>query len=165
MDVKELPAFFVRERWTKDAAKKYGIEFAGNVIQQQSRSTRTTVKLNELWLEFQMLVGLVGNNDDGIDELLLFLKKMRVEKEKSGKMAEISRTDIIESLVGVSQTSEVNIQNPEVCRNKGTGKRLMSGKELAMAQAEKRKRKCKLCGKTNHDKRTCQLRNSGEVTK
>lgn len=109
-----------------------------------------------------MLVGLSGNDGASIDELLSVVRKMRAEKERSGTLVKFSKMDIIESFVGVSKSSKVDIKVPEICRNKGTGKRFKSGKEVAMDASNKRKRKCKVCGKTNHDKRTCPNKNAVE---
>ncbi|WOH00390.1 hypothetical protein DCAR_0519749 [Daucus carota subsp. sativus] len=82
------------------------------------------------------------------------VKELHVSFVNDG--ASFNKKDFLGNLIGNKPVGEITIHPPVQCKNKGSGlKRLLSEREKAIKQVEKKKRKCKLCGSTVHDQRTC----------
>lgn len=114
---------------------------------------------NDIQYEFdQILNRIYGDND----KLLLFLEKVRSIKDEVAPDVfshdnVVNKAAEFEKFLGVSKPDKIDVRAVEDISNKGcgTGKRLTSGKERAIKNAQK-KRKCKSCGLSNkHDSRNC----------
>ncbi|KAK9749199.1 hypothetical protein RND81_02G108900 [Saponaria officinalis] len=69
---------------------------------------------------------------------------------------ELTKEQEIEQLLGCSAVDEIKIFPPKEAKNKGSGKKMLSSKTLAVAKAAKPKRLCGNCKQmAHHDKRNC----------
>ncbi|XP_074288499.1 protein FAR1-RELATED SEQUENCE 5-like [Silene latifolia] len=97
------------------------------------------------------------------DELLGILRefKERVtnvpdENGNSGIAKEKDKNAKIGMLLGISIPSEIMVLPPRQCKNKGSGKRLISQRERVAEVNKKPLIKCRACGEmANHDSRNC----------
>ncbi|XP_074313980.1 protein FAR-RED IMPAIRED RESPONSE 1-like [Silene latifolia] len=102
------------------------------------------------------------------DELLTILRefKERVLAETTSSVADDGGNSSIGKkrdknaeigmLLGTSVPSEITILPPRQCKNKGSGKRMISQRERAGEVNKKPLRRCKACGQmANHDSRNC----------
>lgn len=148
-NIEYIPKQYVLRHWMK------------NLIPaelKRKRVTETSVydKLsNEATSTFDECMKLIGNNEEKLGDFVHTLKKIKTDIETSTSEVEpANKTDIIEKLHGVTKPTVVEIQNPDVLRYKGCGRdqRLKSSKEKAIEG----KKKCGLCGATDHNRRTCE---------
>ena len=107
------------------------------------------------------------NNKDKIDE---FLDCMKDVKQKFGSNAnigvEIDKRKQIDMLLGTSSPIDIEIENPSQANNKGSRKRLRSGKEIIIEKVSKEARRCNRCGKhVYHDARNFPLKKKPENQK
>ncbi|XP_074291601.1 uncharacterized protein LOC141618405 [Silene latifolia] len=158
------PAEF-EERWTA-IVEAHGL--SDNVWLQEKSVGAQKNKLTELWSEMFTCVSLVEQSPVNCDELLTILCgfKERVLAETISSVADDGgnssngkkrdKNAEIGMLLGTSVPSEIKILPPRKCKNKGSGKRIISQRERAGEVSEKPLRRCKACGQmTNHDSRNC----------
>ncbi|XP_019178624.1 PREDICTED: protein FAR1-RELATED SEQUENCE 5-like [Ipomoea nil] len=158
-DLEKIPLKYVVNRWTKDASLKATFEIDGVIYDQNGPKDEKKMLLNKLWSDVHCCIDLVGSN---MEQLAAFSQVINEQKQllMSGKeklSPQHSRKTVIESFCGSTEISEINILPPKHAKNKGSGKRIKSSKELAM---EKEKgRRCNFCGVRGdqHDTRTCPL--------
>ncbi|XP_074300012.1 uncharacterized protein LOC141631210 [Silene latifolia] len=92
--------------------------------------------------------------ESDVREFAKLIKEFRTKLE--GNTQPLTKQQQIKLLLGCKVLEETNILPPNVSRNKGCGKRLVSKKNKAIKKAEKAKRLCANCKrKGNHDKRNC----------
>ncbi|XP_074290176.1 uncharacterized protein LOC141616911 [Silene latifolia] len=100
------------------------------------------------------------------DELLGILRefkeRVKITPDKSGNtgIAKVKDKNAeIGMLLGTNIPSEIKVLPPRQCKNKGSGKRLISQRERAGEVTKKALRKCRACGEmANHDSRNCDRR-------
>nr|GME05679.1 protein FAR1-RELATED SEQUENCE 5-like [Ipomoea batatas]GME12440.1 protein FAR1-RELATED SEQUENCE 5-like [Ipomoea batatas] len=69
------------------------------------------------------------------------------------------KRSVIKNFTGSVAVDPVVIRPPVVARNKGRGKRLKGGREIAVTMKKPGERTCATCGLANgHDSRNCVLR-------
>ncbi|XP_074318538.1 uncharacterized protein LOC141655351 [Silene latifolia] len=87
----------------------------------------------------------VRKEESDVREFAKLIKEFRTKLE--GNTQPLTKQQQIELLMGCKVPEETNILPPNVSRNKGCGKRLVSKKNKAIKKAEKAKR---LCAKSSH---------------
>ncbi|KAH9618316.1 hypothetical protein KSS87_011036 [Heliosperma pusillum] len=123
-------------------------------------------KVSELWSELFTCVSVVEQSPVYCDELLGMLRgfKERVlavtsvidDSGNSGIGKKMDKNAEIGMLLGTSLPSEIKVLPPRQCKNKGSGKRLISQREKAGEVSKRPLRRCKACGEmANHDSRNC----------
>ncbi|XP_074266821.1 protein FAR1-RELATED SEQUENCE 9-like [Silene latifolia] len=141
--------------------KDYGFEKIPN-RSMHKRTNRSIV------VEMFTCVSLVEQSPVNCDELLNILRgfKERVLAETTSSVADDGRNSSIGKkmeknaeigmLLGTSVPSEITILPPRQCKNKGSGKGMISQRERAGEVNKKPLRRCKACGQmANHDSRNC----------
>ncbi|KAH9609650.1 hypothetical protein KSS87_020885 [Heliosperma pusillum] len=96
-------------------------------------------------------------------QLLTDCRSVEVQKNKvselcgnSGIGKKMDKNAEIGMLLGTSLPSEIKVLLPRQCKNKGSGKRLISQREKAGEVSKRPLRRCKACGEmANHDSRNC----------
>ncbi|XP_074293005.1 protein FAR1-RELATED SEQUENCE 5-like [Silene latifolia] len=119
-------------------------------------------------VEMFTCVSLVEQSPVNCDELLTILRefKERVLAETTSSVADDGGNSSIGKkrdknaeigmLLGTCVPSEITILPPRQCKNKGSGKRMISQRERAGEVNKKPLRRCKACGQmANHDSRNC----------
>ncbi|KAH9619057.1 hypothetical protein KSS87_004793 [Heliosperma pusillum] len=123
-------------------------------------------KVSELWSELFTCVSVVEQSPVYCDELLGMLRgfKERVlavtsvidDSGNSDIGKKMDKNAEIGMLLGTSLPSEIKVLPPRQCKNKGSGKRLISQREKAGEVSKRPLRRCKACGEmANHDSRNC----------
>ncbi|KAH9602085.1 hypothetical protein KSS87_000944 [Heliosperma pusillum] len=123
-------------------------------------------KVSELWSELFTCVLVVEQSHVYCDELMGMLRgfKERVlavtsvidDSGNSGIGKKMDKNAEIGMLLGTSLPSEIKVLPPRQCKNKGSGKRLISQREKAGEISKRPLRRCKACGEmANHDSRNC----------
>nr|GMD89662.1 protein FAR1-RELATED SEQUENCE 5-like [Ipomoea batatas] len=70
----------------------------------------------------------------------------------------------VEAFCGVKRPVSIRIQAPAQAKNKGSGKRIKSKRELAIVASQLGRRKCHRCDQRNgHDARNCPLKDAAAV--
>ncbi|XP_074298872.1 uncharacterized protein LOC141629837 [Silene latifolia] len=123
-------------------------------------------KVGELWSELFTCVALFEQSPWHSHELLGILREFK-ERVKNAP-DETGNTGIakvkdknaeIGMLLGISIPSEIKVLPPRQCKNKSSGKRLISQRQRAGEVNNKALRKCRACGEmANHDSRNCDRR-------
>ncbi|XP_074283017.1 protein FAR1-RELATED SEQUENCE 5-like [Silene latifolia] len=113
-----------------------------------------------------LCVALVEHSPGYCDELLGILRefkeRVKITPDESGNtgIAKVKDKNAeIGMLLGTNIPSEIKVLPPRQCKNKGSGKRLISQRERAGEVNKKALRKCRACGEmANHDSRNCDRR-------
>ncbi|KAL2503603.1 Protein FAR1-RELATED SEQUENCE 5 [Abeliophyllum distichum] len=141
-----LPDKYILRRWTKNA-KMVNTGFENN-IREDSSIQSLMGRHGLLSHKAQALVDDAALTDARCAFLIGEFEtlNLKVNEIDNGGQLGISKSS--------SQSREVQqvIQDPSGVRSKGSGKRLKSSKEKAMARGI---RQCSICGVNGHDKRTC----------
>uniref|UniRef100_A0A7N0TDI2 SWIM-type domain-containing protein n=1 Tax=Kalanchoe fedtschenkoi TaxID=63787 RepID=A0A7N0TDI2_KALFE len=152
-DVNEIPKCFVMRRWTKYAAHKPAALSYNDLAGTDSADT-VKVKLNMLYMQFNLTMKTHGSNIEYISELLDMLQEFN--KRHDAQTTQLSKHAMFERLIGCSKPSSIEVQTPKQSRNKGCGKRMKSTKEKMTEQASKPLRKCNFSKQmVSHDIRNC----------
>ncbi|XP_074315471.1 protein FAR1-RELATED SEQUENCE 7-like [Silene latifolia] len=105
--------------------------------------------LSEFYSTLSLIKSLPENHVTELTDLLkAFRQKFKPDPETMTKQQEL------EILLGVKCSDEVHILPPVKSKNKGSGKRLTSKKQMSIEKAQKPKRFCNNCKQiAHHDKR------------
>ncbi|XP_074303031.1 protein FAR1-RELATED SEQUENCE 5-like [Silene latifolia] len=164
----KIPSEYLLNRWSKLATSPANIQFDGRLLaidRDRSMHKRTN---RSIVVEMFTCVSLVEQSPVNCDELLTILRefKERVLAETTSSVADDGGNSSIGKkrdknaeigmLLGTSVPSEITILPPRQCKNKGSGKRMISQRERAGEVNKKPLRRCKACGQmANHDSRNC----------
>ncbi|XP_019160898.1 PREDICTED: protein FAR1-RELATED SEQUENCE 5-like [Ipomoea nil] len=105
-----------------------------------------------LWSEMHACVGVAGNNTARQSWMLQVLKDLRAEFLSDGMSVAPPKGNsaAIAALCGVERPMSITILAPVQAKNKGTGKRIKSQRELVVERSAKAGRKCGVCGEYAH---------------
>ncbi|XP_074297181.1 protein FAR1-RELATED SEQUENCE 7-like [Silene latifolia] len=159
--IQKVPSDYLLSRWSKLANCQLIVDPNGQLLVDCTSMDVQKNKVGELWSELFTCVALVEQSSGHCDELLRILRefKERVKNapDESGNtgIAKVKDKNAeIGMLLGTSIRSEIKVLPPRQCKNKGSGKRLISQRERAGELNKKPLRKCRACGEmTNHDSR------------
>lgn len=146
-----LPPQYVVGRWCKHTNAARCSELA-------AASSSNGSRINLLWGEINTCVGMVGSNDGRHTRLLQVMKDLTAEFLNDGSGSDMVKgnTAAIATLCGVSPPQTISIKPPAQAKNKGSGKRIKSKRELAIEARTRGERKYAACGLYGrHDSRNC----------
>ncbi|KAK9716464.1 hypothetical protein RND81_06G235400 [Saponaria officinalis] len=153
--IDEIPSSLLARRWMKEQVCDIG----ESVQELESISSKNLdgrqIETTKLWAEIHETVTLVQRGDlTNVIELCENLKKFREDHKSCNE--KVTKEQEFESLLGCKVISEISIMPPKKSKNKGSGKRMLSSKNVVVAVASKPKRLCKNCKQlAHHDKRNC----------
>ncbi|XP_019166876.1 PREDICTED: protein FAR1-RELATED SEQUENCE 5-like [Ipomoea nil] len=149
--IEQLPSQYVVERWRKHLG-------CGACRGWRSDGDPPKSGASELWSEIQTCVGMVGESMVRQARMVEVLKELRDEFASDGTIiceAKGNRA-AIEALCGVKPPPCITIKPPAQAKNKGSGKRIKSTREIAIENSGKAGRKCGVCGEyARHNARSC----------
>ncbi|XP_074297454.1 protein FAR1-RELATED SEQUENCE 5-like [Silene latifolia] len=164
----KIPSEYLLNRWSKLVTCQPIFNSDGQLLADCRSVDAQKNKLTELWSEMFTCVSLVEQSPVNCDELLTILRgfKEMVLAETTSSVANDGGNSSIGKkrdknaeigiLLGTSVPSEITILPPRQCKNKGSGKRMISQRERAGEVNKKPLRRCKACGQmANHDSRNC----------
>ncbi|XP_074291373.1 protein FAR-RED ELONGATED HYPOCOTYL 3-like [Silene latifolia] len=164
----KIPSEYLLNRWSKLATCQPIFNSDGQLLADCRSVDAQKNRLTELWSEMFTCVSLVEQSPVNCDELLTILRrfKERVLAETTSSVADDGGNSSIGKkrdknaeigmLLGTSVPSEITILPPRQCKNKGSGKRMISQRERAGEVNKKPLRRCKASGQmANHDSRNC----------
>ncbi|KAK9690078.1 hypothetical protein RND81_09G103400 [Saponaria officinalis] len=142
-----IPDCYVLRRWCKDAV--------GRTMDHVDVIDARKVQLTRLWSEVYETVGLLKARDKGdIESLCTLIRDFRETLDPTTE--ELTKEHEIQQLLGFNTVEEIKIFPPKQAKNKGSGKRMLSAKAVAVAKVAKPKRLCGNCKQmAHHDKRNC----------
>ncbi|KAH9614281.1 hypothetical protein KSS87_007238, partial [Heliosperma pusillum] len=92
----------------------------------------------------------------GFKERVLAVTSVIDDSGNSGIGKKMDKNAEIGMLLGTSLPGEIKVLPPRQCKNKGSGKRLISQREKAGEVSKRPLRRCKACGEmANHDSMNC----------
>ncbi|KAK9732993.1 hypothetical protein RND81_04G036600 [Saponaria officinalis] len=140
--VKAIPDCYLARRWTKDAM--------GTAHENVDLIDGRQIELANLWSEVYEAVGLLRDRcKNDIRKLSSVIREFRHNLEPEGE--DLTKDQEIEQLLGCKAVDEIKILPSKNAKNKGSGRRLLPNKTVAVAKAVKPKRK----QMAHHDKRNC----------
>ncbi|XP_019150612.1 PREDICTED: protein FAR1-RELATED SEQUENCE 9-like [Ipomoea nil] len=152
--LEQLPSQCIVDRWCKhlscDSCRGRG-----------SKEYHPKSGATELWSEINTCAGLVGESTTRQARMVQVLKELRAEFASDGTTtgATNGNSAAIKTLCGVQPPTNITIKAPAQAKNKGSGKRLKSSREIAIENSGKVGRKCGLCGEyARHNARSCPSR-------
>ncbi|XP_074288254.1 protein FAR-RED IMPAIRED RESPONSE 1-like [Silene latifolia] len=153
--VKIIPEQCVVKRWCRDARLSKMFDCYGEATEDVDIIDGKQIAMSVMWSEIHQTIGmLMGKLKNDVDN---FSSLIRHFKEKLSPLGSpLNKQQQLEKILGCSPGQEITILPPKKSKNKGSGKRMLSMKEKAVALARKPKRMCKNCKRlANHDKRNC----------
>ncbi|XP_019193982.1 PREDICTED: uncharacterized protein LOC109187981 [Ipomoea nil] len=149
--MEQLPTEYIVGRWCKhlDCGACRGVPPNGNM---------PTPAATQLWAEINTCVGMVGNSLEWQTRMVSVLKDLTTEFASDGLTVNPVKGNraAIQALCGVEPPERITILAPTQAKNKGTGKRIKSNREMAIEKNSKPGRKCGICGKYDrHNARSC----------
>ncbi|XP_031126315.1 protein FAR1-RELATED SEQUENCE 5-like [Ipomoea triloba] len=149
--LQSVPPQYVVGRWCKQCSVPGSLE-------QCSTSSPPGMVMNLLWAEINTCVGMVGRNEGRLTRLLQAMNELKAEFVADGSSTRMVKgnTAAIQALCGVCPPQSISIKPPAQVKNKGSGKRIKSKRELAIEAREKGEHKCGACGLYGrHDRQNC----------
>ncbi|KAK9682096.1 hypothetical protein RND81_10G049900 [Saponaria officinalis] len=145
--VNSIPDGYLLRRWCKDAV--------GRTVEEDDGVEGTHLELKKLWSEVYETVRLLKSR--GKEDIESLCTVMRDFREKLAPATEeFSKEQEIEQLLGCNSIEEINILPPKKAKKKGSGRKMLSSKAVAVAKSAKPKRLCENCKQmAHHDKRNC----------
>ncbi|KAJ8434787.1 hypothetical protein Cgig2_033737 [Carnegiea gigantea] len=154
--LRELPTYYIVNRWTKMAASKPIFNVDGTPLEGRSQIEHENMLISRNWLEFLDCMQVAGRDPEKLIIVSKGIQNVLKEVKDFGGGTSESKISELESFIGSSAPEQIDILPPRQCNTKGSGKRLKSGKEKAMEQQAKMLRLCKACGQqAYHDSRNC----------
>ena len=119
------------------------------------KTKRTKLKRTRAWFEFESCLDLVGDEEDKLDMVRLLLRdiesKLQKDSEQNDELGQAHRAD---AFIEPVPLNEECVRNPNICKNKGSGSRIKSTREISIQS--KGQCTCNICNKTEgHNARTC----------
>ncbi|KAK9706959.1 hypothetical protein RND81_07G163700 [Saponaria officinalis] len=134
--VNSIPDCYLARKWSKDAV--------GTTHVDVDLADGRQIELTNLWSEVYEAVGLLRDRcKDDIRNLSSIIRKFRHNLQPEGE--DLTKDQEIEQLLGCKAVDEIKILPPKHAKNKGSGRRLLSNKTVAVAKAVKPKRICSNC--------------------
>ncbi|XP_019190597.1 PREDICTED: protein FAR1-RELATED SEQUENCE 5-like [Ipomoea nil] len=155
-EMASLPARYIAARWCKQ-------EGLANWCAQCSYCPPLESGPNRLWTEIHRCTAMVGSNTVRQTRMLQVIEELRDEFLSDGMSVNPPKGKgvAIAALCGVEPPTSITIKPPAQAKNKGTGKRIKSQRELAIERSGKACRKCGVCGEyAHHNARSCPLKRS-----
>lgn len=139
-NVSKFPCYLVRSRWTRDAAKQFGVSKS---LGYYSDRAIQMARYGALISEVSQACYNLSFSDEGFNEALEQFASLRVTSQKYRIGGEKEQ-------VNLAKHGDV-LRDPEVAKTKG-----MHSKSSTKADDVKGDGKnCRTCGKSGHNKRTC----------
>ncbi|XP_074301280.1 protein FAR-RED IMPAIRED RESPONSE 1-like [Silene latifolia] len=153
--VKIIPEQYVVQRWCKDARLSKMFDCNGEATEDVDIIDGKQIAMSVMWSEIHQTVGmLMGKMKNDVDNFSSLIRQFKGKLSPLG--SPLNKQQQLEKILGCSLSQEITILPPKKSKNKGSGKRMLSMKEKAVALARKPKRMCKNCKRLpNHDKRNC----------
>ncbi|GFY99602.1 far-red elongated hypocotyls 3 [Actinidia rufa] len=163
LDIDAIPDHFILPRW-RQKANKFRIIDSEELVHDDGKEESEALRLSHMCQESTKLACLAAPSNEAYT---IYIETMNVLFEKLIKITSyMPPMDVCleKDNVHTTEPSQILILDPNISQTKGrkkdaTGKgasiqfgRLKSGIEMAL---NKKKRKCNLCQKLGHDKRTC----------
>ncbi|XP_017239574.1 protein FAR-RED ELONGATED HYPOCOTYL 3-like [Daucus carota subsp. sativus] len=150
-----IPRQFIKARWTKDALKNHSSIGSLETSSNCDKTKRTKLKRTRAWFEFESCLDLVGDEEDKLDMVRLLLRdiesKLQKDSEQNDELGQAHRAD---AFIEPVPLNEECVRNPNICKNKGSGSRIKSTREISIQS--KGQCTCNICNKTKgHNARTC----------
>jgi len=154
--LRELPSYYVLNRWTKLAASKPTFSVDATILEGCSQIQHEDKLISDTWLEFMDCMEIAGRNPEKVMVALKGIRQISKELKESNGSPRASKASKLESFLGSTAPEKIEILPPKQSNTKGSGKRIKGGKEQAIEEQQKRKRLCKTCGEqVYHDSRNC----------
>ena len=150
-----IPRQFIKARWTKDALKNHTSIASLETPSNCDKPERTKIKRTRAWFEFESCLDLVGEDEDKLDMVRLMLRDMESKLQKDSEHDDEPRqAHRADAFIGPLPLNEECLRNPNISKNKGSGSRIKSTREISIQS--KGQRTCSICNKTEgHNARTC----------
>ncbi|KAK9741372.1 hypothetical protein RND81_03G100900 [Saponaria officinalis] len=145
--VYSIPDCYLARRWCKDAV--------GRTYENEDLIDGRQIELTKLWSEVYETIGLLRDRDkDDIESLYSLIRDFRLNLELDCE--DLTKEHEIEQLLGCKAVDEIKILPPKHAKNKGSEKKMLSNKTVAISKAAKPKRMCNNCKQmAHHDKKNC----------
>ncbi|KAH7862782.1 hypothetical protein Vadar_009483 [Vaccinium darrowii] len=163
LDIDAIPDHFILPRW-RQKANKFRIIDSEELVHDNGKEESEALRLSHMCQESTKLACLAAPSNEAYT---IYIETMNGLFEKLIKVtSDVPPMDVCleKDNVPTTEPSQILLSDPNISQTKGrikdvTGKgastqsgRLKSGMEMAL---NKKKRKCNLCKKLGHDKRTC----------
>ncbi|XP_019159474.1 PREDICTED: protein FAR1-RELATED SEQUENCE 5-like [Ipomoea nil] len=154
----QIPPQHITPRWTREA----GIYTNPDTTNEREEGEESTPQNNKdesnLINAFYKYLAMARGRADKLRQLTDVIEDFQGQMREDGQEGSTvnGKQAVMETYCGVPAPNTIVVHLPTVANTKGSGKRMKSVKELAMAEQVKKKRTCKTCGlETGHNSRSC----------
>ena len=118
------------------------------------KNERTKLKRTRVWFQFESCLDFAGDDEDKLDMVGLLVREMETKLQKDCENDEgQSRACRADAFIGPLPLNEDCVQNPNISKNKGSGSRIKSTREISVQS--KGQRTCNICLKLKDTMRAC----------
>ncbi|XP_074340775.1 protein FAR1-RELATED SEQUENCE 6-like [Apium graveolens] len=155
--VKQIPREFVKPRWTKNALKRHSFLGSSQVDALFEKRDKKKLKRTRAWFEFHNCMNHAEEDEEKLDSVITGLQTIAssITKDSDNNMDQ-GNAERVDKFIGPIPDTEISVQIPHVSRNKGSGSRIKSSREIAIEAGKRRTcSRCKLAA--GHNARSCPL--------
>ncbi|XP_019195847.1 PREDICTED: protein FAR1-RELATED SEQUENCE 5-like [Ipomoea nil] len=137
--LERIPVQYITPRWTRITCWPYVQLYANPELGEPTEVVSGDTRMGTVFDEFFKCVGNAYGNTDRITELAQMLKEYREKTTESMPQMETRarKSGMIRSFCGSTSSPNILVHPPAIAKNKGSGKRLKSAKEIASDVAGK----------------------------
>ncbi|XP_074306765.1 protein FAR-RED IMPAIRED RESPONSE 1-like [Silene latifolia] len=130
--LKRIPEQCIVKRWCKDARLSKMFDCNGEATEDVDIIDGKQIAMSVMWSEIHQTVGLLmGKLKNDVDNFSCLIRQFKEKLSPLG--SSLNKRQQLEKILGCSPSEEITILPPKKSKNKGSGKRMLSKKEKAVA--------------------------------
>ncbi|KAL3650030.1 hypothetical protein CASFOL_006433 [Castilleja foliolosa] len=158
LNVNAIPEEYIHNRWTKIATLKASLDLGMDANMINAARDDSKLALSRIYSVFYSSIGLIEGNPEKMNSYLESITELRdsIAAQDSSSTHVSAKRKLFQNHFRCDVPENQTIFPPAPVKNKGSGRRIKSSKELAIEGSKKPLRLCRKCNqKTNHDSRNC----------
>ncbi|XP_019164325.1 PREDICTED: protein FAR1-RELATED SEQUENCE 5-like [Ipomoea nil] len=156
--ISQIPPQHITPRWTREAGIYTNLDTTNEREEGEESTPQNNKDESNLINAFYKYLAMARGRTDKLRQLTDVIEDFQGQMREDGQEGSTvnGKQAVMETYCGVPAPNTIVVHPPTVANTKGSGKRMKSAKELAMAEQVKKKRTCKTCGlATGHNSRSC----------
>ncbi|KAK9666167.1 hypothetical protein RND81_14G165900 [Saponaria officinalis] len=138
--LKTIPEKYILTLWSKNALRGPIYDLNENIIENYDAADESQLEMSKVWSGFYNVISVVAKKEaDVLRDLQWVLREFKDTVEPAKE--KMSKRQEMEMLIGCSTPDEVRILPPRHSKNKGSGKRIVTSKNMAIEKENKQKRR------------------------
>ncbi|XP_031106196.1 protein FAR1-RELATED SEQUENCE 1-like [Ipomoea triloba] len=153
-----IPPQHITPHWTRDVVPKTRRDPYAGTQAEDLRNAAKSMEETQVINTFYKCLGIANGRVEKLQQIAHTLEGVEtsISGDKDSGEANLGKRATMETYSGILAPETIVVHPPQVSKNKGSGKRIKSMKEIAIKGMRKKGRTCATCGLANgHNSRTC----------